>query len=240
MASEDEPRSRQQTPDFDSSAQSPGIDALDDFHQAETNRSKRRVASVYDAVAGRLSYHKGALSKGEDKKPAPVTKYSLHETKYGPDEVLFRRKDAPTRYAEHDVYYAHERELPRSGRGVLPESDLLKAIHDYSGRFYGCMRRRANPAAQSYNVDEASMDETALLAFGILLEEAGRDVLGKRGDMVFTEGVEPEDTDKDAANRRNKQILPDTVGQLDGIPRQSQVKRRIKRRRVGTPKQAEP
>ncbi|KAM3553083.1 hypothetical protein ARSEF4850_007080 [Beauveria asiatica] len=240
MASEDEPRSRQQTPDFDSSAQSPGIDALDDFHQAETNRSKRRAASVYDAVAGRLSYHKGALSKGEDKKPTPVTKYSLHETKYGPDEVLFRRKDAPTRYAEHDVYYAHERELPRSGRGVLPESDLLKAIHDYSGRFYGCMRRRANPAAQSYNVDEASMDETALLAFGILLEEAGRDVLGKRGDMVFTEGVEPEDTDKDAANRRNKQILPDTVGQLDGIPRQSQVKRRIKRRRVGTPKQAEP
>ncbi|EJP62803.1 uncharacterized protein BBA_08190 [Beauveria bassiana ARSEF 2860] len=241
MASEDEPLSRQQTPDFDSSAQSPGIDALDDLHQAEANRSKRRVATVYDAVAGRLSHLKGALSKGEDDdKPAPTTKYSLHETNYGPDEVLFRRKDAPTRYAEHDVYYAHERDLPRGGRGVLPESDLLKAVHDYSGLFYGRMRRRGNPAAQSYNVDEASMDETALLAFGILLEEAGRDVLGKRGDMVFTEGVEPEDEVEDAANRRNKQILPDTVGQLDGIPRQSQVKRRTKRRRVGKPKQAEP
>lgn len=37
-------------------------------------------------------------------------------------------------------------------------------------------------------VDERSMDETALLAVGILLEEAGREALGKTGDMVFTEG----------------------------------------------------
>jgi hypothetical protein len=34
------------------------------------------------------------------------------------------------------------------------------------------------------------MDETALLAFGILLEEASRDALGKKGDLVFTEGME--------------------------------------------------
>lgn len=34
------------------------------------------------------------------------------------------------------------------------------------------------------------MDETALLAFGILLEEASREALGRRGDLVFTEGVE--------------------------------------------------
>lgn len=33
------------------------------------------------------------------------------------------------------------------------------------------------------------MDETALLAFGILLEEAGREALGRRGDLVFTEGA---------------------------------------------------
>lgn len=37
------------------------------------------------------------------------------------------------------------------------------------------------------DVNERSMDETALLAFGILLEEAGRDVLGRHGDLVFTE-----------------------------------------------------
>ena len=34
------------------------------------------------------------------------------------------------------------------------------------------------------------MDETALLAFGVLLEEAAREALSKRGDLVFTEGVE--------------------------------------------------
>jgi hypothetical protein len=32
------------------------------------------------------------------------------------------------------------------------------------------------------------MDETALLALGILMEEATRDILGQTGDLVFTEG----------------------------------------------------
>ncbi|TQW00718.1 membrane protein [Cordyceps javanica] len=233
MDSENEPLSHQQTPDFDNSS---GIDALDDLHQTERNRSKRRIATVYDAVSGRLSHHRGTLTHGENSKPALVTKYSLRETKYGPDEVLFRRVDAPQRYAEHDLYYAHERDLPRGGRGVLPESDLLKAIHDYSGRFYGHMRRRGNVASQSCNVDEASMDETALLAFGILLEEAGRDILGKSGDMVFTEGIEPENKEEELPQRRNKQILSNTVGPLDGMVRQSQVKRRSKRRKIGSPR----
>jgi hypothetical protein len=106
---------------------------------------------------------------------------------FAPEEVLFRRKNAPERYAEHDIYHAHERDLPHSGRGVLPGSDLLKAIHAYSSRFYGALE-----CDQRYldgrNVDERSMDETALLALGILLEEAGKEVLGRRGDLVFTEG----------------------------------------------------
>ncbi|KAJ6790006.1 hypothetical protein PWT90_03795 [Aphanocladium album] len=247
MESEEEASALPQTPmlseaaDMDASGQAGGIDALDDLQQTEINRSRRRVATVYDAVAGRLSHHRGTLTKGEASKPALATKYSLRETNYGPDEVLFRRKDAPHRYAEHDLYYAHERDLPAGGRGVLPESDLLKAVHGYSSRFYGRMRRRGNTAAQNYNIDEASMDETALLAFGILLEEAGRDVLGKKGDMVFTEGVEPEDKDKAApAHRKNKQIIVDAVGALDSLPHQSQVKRKPKRRRVDSPKQPRP
>jgi hypothetical protein len=32
------------------------------------------------------------------------------------------------------------------------------------------------------------MDETALLALGILMEEVCRETLGETGDMVFTEG----------------------------------------------------
>ncbi|EGX96257.1 hypothetical protein CCM_00912 [Cordyceps militaris CM01] len=237
---EDEPLGHQQTPDFDSPPPASGIDALDDLHQAETNRSKRRVATVYDAVAGEsrnpdCGLRKPMLTLREDSKPALVTKYPHRESKYGPDEVLFRRKDAPQRYEESDIYYAHERDLPRGGRGVLPESDLLKAVHDYSGQFYSRMRRRGNAASQSYNIDEASMDETALLAFGILLEEAGRDVLGKRGDMVFTEGVEPDDQDEEPSERNDEQIIADTVGPLDGLSGQSQTKKASKRRRVESP-----
>lgn len=45
-------------------------------------------------------------------------------------------------------------------------------------------------------VSFVGMDETALLAVGILLEEAAEEVLGERGDMVFVEGVEMEKPQK--------------------------------------------
>lgn len=41
-------------------------------------------------------------------------------------------------------------------------------------------------------VSFATMDETALLAMGILLEESAKEVLGKNGHMVFVEGEERE------------------------------------------------
>ncbi|KAK4214746.1 hypothetical protein QBC37DRAFT_252950, partial [Rhypophila decipiens] len=121
-----------------------------------------------------------------------------------PEDVLFRRRHAPTRYAEHDIYWANERDLPDGGGGpkpVLPDSDLLKAIHGYTCRFYEAMDQRyyagrkpaseASPAGEERQrlrkLDERSMDETALLAFAILLEEAGRSSLGKTGDLVFVE-----------------------------------------------------
>jgi hypothetical protein len=137
-----------------------------------------------------------------------VTKHPLKSLPPGPDEILFRRKDAPERYAEHDIYFSHERDLPRAGRGVLPDSDLLKAIHAYASHYYGALAtrhgdtggRRYSDASSSagelpgggggrldLDLNERSMDETALLAFGILLEEAGRETLGRRGDLVFTE-----------------------------------------------------
>jgi hypothetical protein len=137
-----------------------------------------------------------------------VTKHPLKDLPLGPDEILFRRKDAPERYAEHDIYFSHERDLPRAGRGVLPDSDLLKAIHAYASHYYGALAagrgdtggRRYSDASSSagellgpgrgrldLDLNERSMDETALLAFGILLEEAGRETLGRRGHLVFTE-----------------------------------------------------
>lgn len=81
---------------------------------------------------------------------------------------------------------------------MLPDSDMLKAIHGYASHFYAALGAAARgpgiaesrSRSSSTNIDEQSMDEMALLAFGILLEEAARDALGKRGDLVFTEGQE--------------------------------------------------
>lgn len=105
---------------------------------------------------------------------------SSSATAVPPEAVLFRRKHAPTRYVESDIYFANEREL----RTELPESDLLKALHCYTSDFYS--RAIADGGIGDYR----SMDETALVALGILMEEAARDTLGQTGDLVFTGGEE--------------------------------------------------
>lgn len=103
-------------------------------------------------------------------------------TPLSPEAVLFRSKRAPTRYAEHDIYFANER-VPDLN---LPDSDLLKALHCYASDFYA----RATPDGGV--TDWKSLDETALIAFGILMEEACKEILGESGDLVFTEGQEVE------------------------------------------------
>lgn len=102
-----------------------------------------------------------------------------------PESVLFRRKAAPTRYEESDPYFANE-DLPAD---ALPESDLLKALHCYASDFYA----RATPDGGT--ADWRSMDETALLAMGILMEEVCRESLGETGDLVFTEGETREEAE---------------------------------------------
>lgn len=99
-----------------------------------------------------------------------------------PEEVLFRRKNAPTRYEEDDVYF-QERHLPSHLK--LPDSDLLKAIHAYASDFYGSESLRRQGGGKSK--DWESMDETALTAMGILLEEAAAEALGDSGHLAFLE-----------------------------------------------------
>ncbi|KAI9167622.1 hypothetical protein HJFPF1_03755 [Paramyrothecium foliicola] len=192
-----------------------------------SQRPRRRLATVYDAVAGRVWHDQLRGNDDQDRARSPselpkAIKHLTRETPYAPEEVLFRRKHAPERYAEHDIYQAHERDLPRGGRGVLPESDLLKAVHGYTSRFYGALERDQR-YLDGRNVDERSMDETALLAFGILLEEAGREVLGRRGDMVFTEGVEPSEPDEE--------FTPNVPGERDS-PEATPTARAPKRRKT--------
>ncbi|KAI1428657.1 hypothetical protein F5Y12DRAFT_681179 [Xylaria sp. FL1777] len=156
--------------------------------------SRRRQASVYDAVAGRVtttlpidSYNSERSHIKHHKRNAPD---SHQDPILAPEEVLFRRSGAPVRYAEKDIYPAHE-ELPDGGRNILPDSDLLKTIHSYASHFYKDLpaKKQGIRSETGAGTSERTMDETALLAFGILLEEASREALGKRGDLVFTEGV---------------------------------------------------
>lgn len=116
---------------------------------------------------------------------------------------------------------------------MLPDSDLLKAIHSYSSHFYGASKRGQGQVDER-DLDERSMDETALLAFGILLEEAGREVLGRRGDLVFTEAAEPSEVSSDdgRATGSSHRIV---VGKQEVG---SSVKSR-KRRRIATPERPE-
>lgn len=93
-----------------------------------------------------------------------------------PESVLFRRKKAPTRFVEDDIYFANERRSDLE----LPDSDLLKALHCYASDFY------SRNTTDSGIGDWKSLDETALLAMGILMEEVS--CPSKTGDLVFTEG----------------------------------------------------
>lgn len=141
------------------------------------NRPKRkyRKTTVYDAVAGR-AFYRGIISK------IPVIAStrdtaSSSTVQVPPEEILFRSRGAPQRYEESDFYWANEK-LPLQG-AELPDSDLLKAVHAYASMFYG---RRGGKA------DFRSLDETALLAVGVLLEERVNGLLGRSGEGVFVEG----------------------------------------------------
>lgn len=130
--------------------------------------------SLYDAVAGRAGYE-GFLA---DLPPSKHRDTVSSTTKaVPPEEVLFRRKDAPMRYEEDDLYFA-DRHLRPDQR--LPDSDLLKALHAYASDYYGAVNGNESTAFKS-------LDETALLAFGILIEEAAKHALGEDGDLALVE-----------------------------------------------------
>ncbi|KAG4436405.1 hypothetical protein IFR05_008098 [Cadophora sp. M221] len=135
-----------------------------------------RHPTVYDAVAGRISLA-GFIPKQVIVASTRDT-VSSSTTAIAPEAVLFRGKNAPTRYAESDIYFTNERQSTQG----LPESDLLKALHCYASDFY------SRATIDGGIGDWKSMDETALIALGILVKEASLASLGQTGDLAFTEG----------------------------------------------------
>ncbi|KAI9756513.1 MAG: hypothetical protein M1815_003384 [Lichina confinis] len=75
---------------------------------------------------------------------------------------------------------------------LLPASDMLQAIHAYASDYYARATRARGRAGDWY-----SMDETALLALGVLLEEACLLSLGDTGDLALVEGGESDVLDVD-------------------------------------------
>ena len=149
------------------------------------------------SIPGRVS-QKFSKDHASGSRKTASGQHHLGDPVLAPEEVLFSRKRAPQRYAEKDIYFANE-SLPDAGRDILPDSDMVKAIHCYASHFYEALGRRCagEPRGTIGRVNERSMDETALLAFGILLEEAARHSLGKYGDLVFTEGLQDGENGKD-------------------------------------------
>ncbi|THY84367.1 hypothetical protein D6C92_09310 [Aureobasidium pullulans] len=146
----------------------------EDVVEPEIAARKRRKITVYEAVAGKAGYE--SLLPSEKR---TATKYRDTQTNslqsVPPDEVLFRRQGAPERYEESDVYRAPHTDIP------LPDSDLLKFIHRYASAFY------SKATLDKGQLDFQSLDETALLALGILLEETAALHLGETGHSAFIE-----------------------------------------------------
>jgi len=163
---------------------------------SEADGRKFHKANVYDAVAGNPNtYHNNVeifnnTLLGKISSAGFIPKYLVYSSTrdtpsssakaVAPEAVLFKLKNAPTRYEESDIYFANERNCVTN----LPDPDLLKALHCYVSDFY------SSAIAGGREGDWRSMDETALLAMGILMEEAARESLGQTGDLAFTEGEE--------------------------------------------------
>lgn len=63
------------------------------------------------------------------------------------------------------------------------------------------------------------MDETALIAFGILLEESAREMMGETGDLAFTEGADVDEERALSSEGQDEHDEDDDVsGKTTGVP----------------------
>lgn len=170
--------------------------------------SSRQMPTVYDAVAGKKKHACHCMTTTTDAFQGRVTQNGLLGPKHSeqrranqrlrPDEVLFKKNNAPTRFEETDYYYAHRNLPPHQS---LPSGELLTAIHAYVSKLYS--RMQDDGAEKIWR----SMDETALIAFGILMEESVKEVIGDSGDLALTEAAR-----SDEENATWNEDIPETRG----------------------------
>lgn len=120
-------------------------------------KKETRHATLYDALEARINKHHATGFLGTGK----ASQHSRGAAT--PTQALAARLNCspsviPTASAEQEA--------------ALPSSDLLDAIHGYTSLVTSCYK---------------SMDETALLAMGILLEESVQDLIGEEGYLMLEE-----------------------------------------------------
>ncbi|KAI9931213.1 hypothetical protein ASPWEDRAFT_233801 [Aspergillus wentii DTO 134E9] len=215
----------------------------DEVEDENSIRRQKRQANVYDAVAGRVNAHGFLSSASYTSKYRDTASSSARAVR--PEEVLFRRQNAPTRFEENDFYFAHE-SLPPAR--PLPSSDLLEAIHAYSADYYN------HATIDGGQDDYQSMDETALIAMGILIEEMAKESLGETGDLVLVEGEDISDDEiqptqrtgmrmgRKRANTAQSAIMASSGDDLDSVVKKKKrsKKRKLTRKASATDMDTEP
>ncbi|KJX94865.1 hypothetical protein TI39_contig4154g00015 [Zymoseptoria brevis] len=147
--------------------------------------------TLFDIVAGRIGYQ-GFIEEDEDEDPISVGEYLVaRQNEVAPEEATMRPFDAHL-----------------DCRHALPDSDLLKALHRHAADFYD--------KVEDSEDDFQSMDETALLAMGILMEEFAIEVLGETGHLTFLQQSCRDGRGRQSAYRRTeRQKIKDELGIKD-------------------------
>ncbi|KAH8700287.1 Mnd1 family-domain-containing protein [Talaromyces proteolyticus] len=138
----------------------------------------RKIAILQDSVVGRVNY-RGFITRPY----ASRWRHYLSSSNATLSSNKFRHHKEQPEETEDDAAHSQTGELANPDLR-LPASDMLEAIHSYSSHFY------ANAVDSEQSNDFASMDETALIAMGILLEELASHSLGETGDLVLVESEE--------------------------------------------------
>jgi len=158
------------------------------YQNQKLKRQLDKNPSIYDLAAGKVrrkSRHANYGFGGEVTVPYP------------PVEFYFDRKRVKTGDEDEDSRLYWRREVDKH---KLPPSDLLWAIHRNASQFF----------SKKGDDHLKFMDESALLAVGVLLEETMKQSLGKSGHLAFLEpDDEHESTGADRMDESDDQMEDD-------------------------------
>lgn len=141
---------------------------------------KARHTSLYDALEDRIKKHHatGFLSSDSDvNDDRPRSRFSAL-----PNHALAQRLNVPV-----DAIPVPDTDSVNGE--TLPRSDLLNAIHGYTSNLF---HQRATDG--QHNGLMRSMDESALLTLGMLVEELASEVIGTSGHLMLAEQYAAQDT----------------------------------------------